>query len=336
MTETDGTGQANWGVPSARYLRVAAALVAAALVTTACATASTAGSGPGQGSSSGSPALTSVASGRYVAPIDLDDGDLMVDPPGAARAHVPRSVAEAMFRASSVVDGTYRFSIIGLGVATLAPTVASVGSPTSSTPSVAPPSNTAGAAATGGTSAVTATSLSGVAPPTGAAATYNDRLAWVGIAWGSVQSCPSAPANSSTATTHATRYEAVLFDAQTGGSALAFTSGGVAPCGGRTEPATVSQPVELVSVPWQAVSPRSTAVSATIPPCAQYFGWTQVAAVGAGTVQVVASAPFGAECGTTTSSTRVVDDVIPLGSAQAQVGHAALGPVAAMHSLTAS
>jgi hypothetical protein len=69
-------------------------------------------------------------------------------------------------------------------------------------------------------------------------------------------------------------------------------------------------------------------VRVTVPPCGRYDGWTQLVDTGAQlAVQVLASVPFDPLC--TASSTQVedVDDVVPLGSAQQQVQHAALGSV---------
>jgi hypothetical protein len=127
---------------------------------------------------------------------------------------------------------------------------------------------------------------------------------------------------------------AVLFDAQTGRDALAYRSA-ASSCGGPPATARVSRPTELVSVPWHPVGPASTAVQATFPPCATYAGWTRISGPGAvaAAVQVVALVPFDARCGTTSTRADIVDNVVPLGSAQGQLAHAAVGPVDALRTL---
>jgi hypothetical protein len=126
---------------------------------------------------------------------------------------------------------------------------------------------------------------------------------------------------------------AVVFDANTGHSAVAYASRGPASCGGPVLAPSVSRPDELVSVPWQPVGSSSTAVRVTMPACGRYFGWTEVPGIGGGSIQVVASIPFDPECGSTAPATQVVDNVVPLGTAQSQLVHAALGPVDGLRTL---
>jgi hypothetical protein len=155
-------------------------------------------------------------------------------------------------------------------------------------------------------------------------------LAWIGIVWG-----PNAACAGSTTTTPAsgatTTYVAVVIDAQTGHRVLAYRSGGPSPCTGAVEPPVVTEPNELLSVPWQAVGPASTAVEIRVPPCGHYYGWTQVPVSGGGvTDQIVVAVPFDPTCGATSSQSQAVDQVVPLGSGQGVVGHAPLGPVPAL------
>ena len=89
-------------------------------------------------------------------------------------------------------------------------------------------------------------------------------------------------------------------------------------------------------MPWHPVGSASTAVDATLPACGQYAGWTQVPNGGGTAVEVVARVPFDPACGASSSHDDSVDDVIPLGGGQAQVQHAALGPVDALRTLTGS
>jgi hypothetical protein len=117
-------------------------------------------------------------------------------------------------------------------------------------------------------------------------------------------------------------------DADTGHDVVAYTSTTGASCSSETSEPTVVRPDQLVSVPWHPVGPDSTAVSVTVPPCGSYDGWTQVAGTTSQpAVQVVASVPFDPTCAASAPESIAVDDVVPLGSAQSQLPHAALGPV---------
>jgi hypothetical protein len=302
--------------------------------------------------------------GRFVSGVDIDNGGLVVSPAGTARPSVSATVALTMFRAADVVGGDYRFSVFGLGVVTISTqvpisTTSVPGTTTSSAPipgttspdttspttqqanattttsntttTTTTPGSTTGPATTttaAGPGSTLPTTTSEVAPPaTAALPVYNGRLAWVGIAWGI--RCPAAGSGSRTPT----RYVAVVIDAETGRSVVAYTSRSAAACNGPVVPAGVSRPDELVSVPWQPVGEASTAVHVTLPACATYYGWTDVAAAGGDSVQVVARVPFDSGCVSRASITDTVDDVVPLGKAQAQVPHAALGPVDALRTL---
>ena len=96
----------------------------------------------------------------------------------------------------------------------------------------------------------------------------------------------------------------------------------------------MTEPNELLSVPWQPVGPTSTAVQIQIPACGHYYGWTQVPTTGGGLAdQVVVSVPFDPTCGSTVPQTQAVDQVVPLGSGQGLVDHAPVGPVQALEAL---
>jgi hypothetical protein len=125
----------------------------------------------------------------------------------------------------------------------------------------------------------------------------------------------------------------VVIDADTGGSVLAYTSRSSLACSGPVMAPSISRPNELVSVAWQPVAPTSTSVRVTMPPCGTYVGWTELPGQSASPIQVVASKPFDPDCGSKASSSLVVGSVVPLGSAQAQVPHAALGPVEGLRTL---
>jgi hypothetical protein len=127
---------------------------------------------------------------------------------------------------------------------------------------------------------------------------------------------------------------AIVIDARTDHRVLAYTSGGSSPCTGATETAHVTEPNELLSVPWLPVGPSSTAVQIQIPACGHYYGWTQVPTPGGGqAVQVVAAVPFDPTCGATVAQSQSVDQVVPLGSGPGSTDHAPLGPVEALQAL---
>lgn len=304
---------------------------------------------PKGGAASGPPTLSSVVRGRFVSRVELDNGDLVVAPAGRRKALVSAQSAQAMFRAADVVDGSYRFAVFGLGVVTLSPQVSTpttapapttptsvapslppgtttTAAPTTSETGATPPADSTATTASPGTTATTATT----APASSLLPRYDDRLAWVGIAWGA--SCPGQAGG----TAPGTRYVAVVLDAQTGRSVLAYTSQSAPACGGPVQPPSVTLPTELVSVPWQAVGPTSTAVRVTIPACATFFGWTDVTGPAPAPIQVVAQEPFDPACGSSASSVEVVGSVVPLGKVQAQIPHAVLGPVDVLRTLAGS
>jgi hypothetical protein len=325
-------------------VRVVVLVIIAATVLCSCT--GTTRTGPG-GPGSGLPRFSSVVGGRFVSQVKLDDGGLVVDPGGAMRPRVPVNVADAMFRAADVVRGAHRFSVFGLGVVTVSPqvplatttapdTTATTPTPTTGSGTTLPSATTTttGASSTAtapggatGTS-TSAAPTTGATPPAAAPPPmYQGRLAWVGIAWD--VACPRVPNRSP----NATRYVAVVFDAQTGRSALAYTSRSAATCNGPIRSASVSRPDELVSIAWQPVGPTSTAVRVTMPPCGSFYGWTEVATSGTNSIQVVARVPFDPVCGSKVPVTETVDNVVPLGKSQTALPHAAIGPVDALRTL---
>src|ERR1700688_2720276 len=312
-------------VPS---LRRAAVLVVVAAIVTSCAAT------PKSGDGTGLPSLSSVAKGRFVCIVDLDNGGWQVDPAGKTTARISVATATAMFNAADVVDGPYRFSVIGLGVVTLSPSVsaATTSAPATSgagteqsTTSVAGSSTTTttGSPSTPGSASTTVATPRTTAP----LPRYDNRLAWVGIAWG--VDCPTGAVGSRASM----RYTAVVFDAETGRSVLAYISRGASTCHGPIRSPSIVRPAELVSVPWQPVGPTSTAVRVTMPACSTYFGWTTIPGPATASVQVVARSPFDPECGSQAALTQVVDDVIPLGNTQTQVPHAEVGPIDGLRTL---
>ena len=349
--------------PATTLVRVTV-LVGVAAGLCACAKASPTGvssSAP----ASGLPSISSVSGGKFASTVDLDDGGLVVQPPGHQRARLSESAANTAFRAADAVAADYRFAVFGLGLVTIAQDVtgptsstapaarapagttstAAAGAPGSPTTTNATTSTTARAAATAASSTTTSlstttsppassapgtTSTSG--PPAASIARYDGRLAWVGIVWG--PRCGASPATTTTAARHATgAYVAVIVDANTGRDVVAYTSAGVEGCGGDEQGPHAEAPDELVSVPWSVVGPSSTAVTVSVPPCGSYYGWTEVPTSATTSLQVVARRPYSG-CPSTAATTQTVDSVVPLGGAQSQVLHAPLGPVAGLHTLS--
>jgi len=160
-------------------------------------------------------------------------------------------------------------------------------------------------------------------------------LAWVGIAWGATGTC--AGSTTTAPATGTTGYVAVVIDARQDHRVIAYRSGGPAPCSGATRTPSVTEPDELLSVPWQPVGPASTAVRIQVPPCGHYYGWTQVPATGGSVAdQIVVAVPFDPMCGSTVAQGQTVDQVVPLGSGQGLVLHAPVGPVQALQALPSS
>jgi hypothetical protein len=114
---------------------------------------------------------------------------------------------------------------------------------------------------------------------------------------------------------------AVVVDAETGHDVLSVTAAG---CGSAP---VVSRPEELESVPWTIVGPSSTAISARIPACGKYVGWTELATTPGMPVEVQAAVPYDPQCASTSVTAVVINLVVPLGSTNSSVAHARIGPV---------
>jgi hypothetical protein len=272
-----------------------------------------------------------VVNARFATAVELDHDGLLVTPPSvreARTATVTESEAEAMFDATDAVAGAHPFAILGLGLVTVATNVEEPSTTTTTPPPTSSlPSTTAGAPVSSTSDATT----SPTTPLSPALPTYHHRLAWVGIVWGPPGVC-AGTTTTSPASAAATTYIAIVIDARTGHRVLAYRSGGASPCTSTSQAPAVTEPNELVSVPWQAVGPTSTAVQIEVPPCGHYYGWTQVPAAGGATAaQVVVAVPFDPTCGATTSQSQAIDQVVPLGTNP--LGHAPVGPVQALQAL---
>jgi len=303
------------------------------------------------------PSTTAVVGTRFAVAVELDHEGLLVTPPPAGalkKATVTASEADTLFEATDAVEGPHAFAIFGLGLVTVAPSLeAPVTTTTTTVPATAPstsvplstttsPSPTTAPTTTTTTTTTTVpptttttagpgqtTAVGAVTTTTAPLPTYRRRLAWVGNVWGAPSSC-SGPTTTQPTATGPTSYVAVVIDARSDDRVLAYRSGGSAPCTGTPVAPAVTEPDELLSVPWQPVGPASTAVQVQLPACGAYYGWTQVPAPdGAQADQVVAAVPIDPTCGSA-PQTQLVDQVVPLGSGQSQVGHAALGPIQAL------
>lgn len=92
--------------------------------------------------------------------------------------------------------------------------------------------------------------LTGIALPP-SVPVLHQRLAWVGITWGSaIASCPlmTAPPKGTAAPRHQTIYTAVVIYGRHG--AIVYTGRGTPPCGGALQGPSVAPAVQTVSVPW--------------------------------------------------------------------------------------
>jgi hypothetical protein len=281
------------------------------------------------------PSITAVVNARFATAVELDHGGLLVTPPSvreARTATVTESEADAMFEATDAVAGAHPYAILGLGLVTVATGVEEPSTTTTTPPPTSSlPPTTVGAPVSTTSDATTSPTTTVGAPPSTALPTYHRRLAWVGIVWGPPGACTGST-TTTPATAEATTYIAVIIDATTGHGVLAYRSGGSSPCTGTSQAPAVTEPNELLSVPWQAVGPTSTAVQIEVPPCGHYYGWTQVPAAGGATAaQVVVTVPFDPTCGATTSQSQAIDQVVPLGSNP--LGHAPVGPVQALQAL---
>ncbi len=349
------------------------ALVALALMVCSCGVQHASTSTTSGGERSLSPSFSSVSRARFVSTVSLDNGKLLVTKPAArAKTIVEQSQAQAMFDAADAVAGTHTFAIFGLGVVTVAsnlqgetppttvpastvPTTTTTStttttttttttpssdtsdsSTTSSTPTTDPTTTTSAPAPaeTTTTSATTSTTTASSSDDTTVVSPVTNLLAWVGIVWGGVTNCPRASGEAHTAADSG--YTVVIIDAASPSHVLSYASGGEPPCGGAVTAPSVSFPNELVSVAWQPVGSSSTAVTATVPACGQFYGWNTVDSASASTssIEVIMAVPYDMNCANAAAAMQTIPSVVPLGQA-AQVAHAPVGLVDALHSLSA-
>lgn len=236
------------------------------------------------------PSVLSVSAGRFVDDVAVGGRTLLVSPPPRKAAPAfDLQDATASFDADRAFEGTYEFAVVGLGVATI-----------DTTTTVPSATTTPGAPAT-----TTTTPLLPV---------YDERLAWIGIAVAERATCSGGTPET----------VALVMDADTGSDAEQVTSGGCSASSPADAP-TVSLPDRLVSVPWSPVGPASTAITAEIPRCDTYVGWTNVFEGAAALIQVQASGPY--DCAVSGVRPLVVGLVVPLGTPADGGLHAPGGPV---------
>jgi hypothetical protein len=298
------------------------------------------------------PSIYSVKTGRFIETVEVGDGALLVSPPSKkAVPGISAVQADSLFDADYSFKGIYAFDVVGLGSATVTdtqdqttsydtrqtsgsssataaattttaktttttkppPTTTTAPPPTTTTAppppttTAPPPPTTTTALPPSTTTTAPAPTTTTVPPPT--TPVYEKRLAWVGIAVGQKPSCAGGTPS----------IMAVVIDAYTGLDVTQIeVTGG---CNGAATPA-FSKPFELESVPWSIVGPGSTAITAIIPRCGLYVGWTQVTVKTVLAIQVQAAVPYDPSCAQTGVRSRVIDLVVPLGSSENTVPHA--------------
>jgi hypothetical protein len=142
------------------------------------------------------PSLSAVRGVRFVKTVDLDGGDLIIAPPGTDKARVPASFALSMFRAADAVEGTYDFSVVGLGLVTVSPAVAT---PASTTTSSAGSSSGAAASTTAPGAPTTASgSTTTAAPGTTTSTTGTTTTASTTVPGGATTTTGAAPGATTT------------------------------------------------------------------------------------------------------------------------------------------
>lgn len=165
------------------------------------------------------PTEASVRDGRFVEPVGLDEGMLIVEP---APTNVTSDLftqqqAEARIWASPTVAGSRSGSVMGFGLVTING------------------------------------HLEGddVLRPIRGGPTPERMPAWIGFAWGGITSCPDIPAGAPTLTPPPTSgYEAVVIPAD--GTVSAFTySARTSICGQPANGPHIAQARYVVSVPWK-------------------------------------------------------------------------------------
>jgi hypothetical protein len=309
---------------------------------------------PGTAKAPGAPSIYSVTAGRFNQFVAVGGKNLLVAPPPKnADPAITGTQAAALFDADYSFQGIYAFDVLGLGLATLdqtsaqdtsyvtglqqasavttttrpatappssttttapPPTTTTTAPPPTTTTTAPPPTTSAPTTAPAPTTTTTAPppTTTTTAPPAGPAA-YKKTLSWIGIAVGQKPSCAGGTPS----------VLAMVIDAYTGHDVfqVVVPSG----CGTPGSPA-ISRPYQLESVPWSPVGPTSTAIVVQIPACGVYVGWTELTAVASLPTQVQAAVPYDPACPTGADS-KIINLVVPLGSQQSSVAHAAVGDI---------
>jgi len=181
------------------------------------------------------PAATSVANGRFISPVQLDNGTLLVEPPGPSE-HPTLSETEATTKlwASPTLTG-YHAGPLGFGIATITLRQAGVPSVTSLPAWIA--------------------------------------FAMANAASCPAETVPTGPTTTQLALP-SSGYAAVVIGAAIGTPAVAYTARS-STCGFPPTGPTVTTASEVVSIPWVAlgtVQAGQLAVRASVPPCGTYRG----------------------------------------------------------------
>jgi hypothetical protein len=200
------------------------------------------------------PAGASVADGRFVRPVQLDDGTLQVEPPGpGAHPTLSEAKAAAEIWASPTLAG-YRSGPVGFGIVTIGLHPAGV-----------PPVR-----------ALAAWIGIAVANPTGCPEET--------VPTGPTTTQPVLPSSG---------YAAVVLGAATGSPAVAYVAR-TSTCGSSPTGPTVTAARKVVSIPWVplgTVTAGRLTVRATVPPCGTYRGASSSGTVASLTLTLAADVP---------------------------------------------
>ena len=266
----------------------------------------------------GGPAVASLKGGAALAPFELDGGKLSVSSPLAGdKPSVSATQAECAALASSSSNGfsllqlarLYGGAVVGYGRVSVDPKLVAAAK---KAPYLS-----------GQTNQDTQPTLPDAAP-------YQNRLAWVVVVreveiFNGLSHGPNLGTASTTAPTTSppsNGYVVFLVDAQTGSDALLYAEA-------QSFPATVTVPVERVSVPWTLISRSpdgySGTISATVSPCDGYPNPVNVDRDRAA-AEVIVERAVNASCGEPVQVTIPLHAATVTSNLPAAIAHDELGP----------
>ena len=258
------------------------------------------------------PAIAALKGGAALAPFSLDGGKFTLTPPPAGtKPTVSANEAECAALASDTENGMgllylahgYGGAAVGYGLVSVDPKL------------IAAPAPYLGGGVNQDTN-----------PTLPAPTQYRQRLAWVVVVKNVlIYHCPINGCGTVSPTGHG--YAVFLLDAQTGTDALLYTEAQ------SLQKASVSIPVERVSVPWtlESRSPNgySARVRATVLPCDGVPNPVPMPE-GTTTLSVVVERPVGAACGDPKQVSLPLQAATVTSNLPAEIPHGPLGPVVAL------